>query len=269
MRTAVNETRHSALEVVSRTLAADYGCDEGAFQQDGVFFCVAPGKGARGFEIPDRFLAVVSMGRGIVISCSANRLRWAKANLASISPDRFFFGPAIARMHDYVARAGQRMVGPDLKFVCTQQDLRRIQTDVEVELVEGVEIAALYPNSSFPNALGRADNPLRPTVIVCLAKSRGTVVGMAAAKADSDLMWQVGIDTMPGYRRMGIAKALVARLTGRILERGRIPYYATWISNIGSQHTALSVGYTPVWAELYSRDATSETPPQIPLTGPG
>ncbi len=264
----VNENRRAALEVVRRTLAADYGCDEGAFERDGIIFCAAPKKGARGFEIPGKFLAVVSMGRSIVVSCSANRQRWAKANLASISPDRFFFGPAIARMHDYVARAGQRMVGPDLKFICTLEDFRRIQTNVEVELAEGDDVAKLYPNASFPNALGRADNPPRPTVIVALAKHQGTVVGMAAAKADSDLMWQVGIDTMPAYRRTGIAKALVARLTGRILEKGRIPYYATWISNIGSQRTALSVGYSPVWAELYSRDESSETPPSIPLSGP-
>ncbi len=250
----MNGTRQTALEVVSRTLAADYGCGEGDFKQDGIVFCVAPEKGARGFEIPDSFLGVVSMGKGIVVSCSANRLRWAKAKLASISPDRFFFGPSIAVMHDYVARTGQRMVGPDLKFVCTQEDFRRFQTDIQVELVEGGDIAELYPNSSFPNALGRADDPLRPTVIVALAKHQGTVIGMAAAKADSDLMWQVGIDTLQGYRRMGIAKALVARLTGRVLERGRIPYYATWISNIGSQRTALSVGYAPVWAEMYSRN---------------
>ncbi len=249
----MNRTRGSALDLVRRTLAADYGCDEAAFERDGINFCIAPEKGARGFEIPAKFLAVISMGKGVVVSCSANRLRWAKANLASIPADRFFFGPAIARMHDYVARAGQRMAGPDLKYVCTWENIRQNQTDPKIEFFEGDDIDELYPNSDFPNALGTANNPLRPTAIVALTRRGGTVVGMAAAKADSELMWQIGIDTIKEYRRTGIAKALVGRLTERILERGKIPYYSTWISNIGSQRTAASVGYSPVWAELYSR----------------
>jgi GNAT superfamily N-acetyltransferase len=256
METTVNKDLKSALEIVNRTLAADYGCDEEAFQSESICFCLAPQKGARGFDIPGKFLAVLSMGRGVVVSCTANRLRWAQANLGGIPTDRFYFGPAIAKMQGYVARAGQVMAGPDLKYVCTLEDFRRNQTDVEVELVEGSGVAQLYPNSSFPNALGRADNPLRPTMIVALTKYQGAVVGMAAAKADSDLMWQVGVDMIREHRGKGIAKALVSRLTERILERGKVPYYSTWISNIGSQRTARSVGYTPVWAELYSRTET-------------
>jgi GNAT superfamily N-acetyltransferase len=156
-------------------------------------------------------------------------------------------------MQGYVTRAGQRMVGPDLKYVCTWEDLRRVRTEVEVELIEGNGIAELYPNISFSNALGSANDPLRPTMIVALTRHRGAVVGVAAARADSEAMWQIGVDTTDEYRGMGIAKALVGRLTERILEKGKVPYYATWISNIGSQRTAQSLGYKPVWAELYSR----------------
>jgi hypothetical protein len=40
----MNETRQDALGVVTRTLAADYGCDEDAFQRKGIRFCIAPEK---------------------------------------------------------------------------------------------------------------------------------------------------------------------------------------------------------------------------------
>jgi ribosomal protein S18 acetylase RimI-like enzyme len=252
MNEIINVTHELAITRVERTLAADYGCKEDDFSSDGNFFYVAPVTGSRAFKRPEKFLAVISMGKGTIISCTSDRLRWARANLASISSDRFFSGPAIAKMQTYVAHTGQFMAGPDLKYICTRDNYRPFKSVIDIELIEKEAVLKLYPDNKFPNALGHTYNLERPTMIVSLARHHRKVVGMAAASADNDIMWQVGVDILSDYRGKGIGKALVSHLTERIIERGKLPYYSTWVSNIGSQRTARSVGYKPVWVELYS-----------------
>jgi GNAT superfamily N-acetyltransferase len=196
------------------------------------------------------------MGRGVVVSCSADRLHWARINLKSRSPEALFYALAIARMEKYVARDGQTMFGPELKYICAEDSLRRHHLDGEVgiDLIHEESIKRLYGNDLFPNALGRHYDPQRPRLIGCAARHDGVMVGLAAASADSDSMWQVGIDILPDYRDRGIGKALVSRLTEALFEIGKLPYYSTGISNIASRRTAISVGYRPAWVEIFSKE---------------
>ncbi len=53
----------------------------------------------------------------------------------------------------------------------------------------------------------------------------------------------VGIETQEGHRRRGLAKALLAELTRRVLDMGRVPLYSCSTTNIASQRTALACGY--------------------------
>jgi len=53
---------------------------------------------------------------------------------------------------------------------------------------------------------------------------------------------------LPEHRSRGIAAALVNRLTLEVLNRGKIPYYGTALSNIASQRTANRAWYVPAWA---------------------
>ncbi len=47
------------------------------------------------------------------------------------------------------------------------------------------------------------------------------LVGLAACSADCDNMWQIGVDVLPEYRRMGIASSLTSNLAIEIIERGK------------------------------------------------
>lgn len=76
----------------------------------------------------------------------------------------------------------------------------------------------------------------------------------AGVKADSDAMWQIGVDVIAPEHGRGVGRALVGRLTELILDRGKIPYYSPAASNIRSRTVATSLGYWPAWTELYARD---------------
>ena len=71
---------------------------------------------------------------------------------------------------------------------------------------------------------------------------------MAGASADSDTMWQIGINVEPGARRRGLATVLVSLLKDEILDRGILPYYGTAMSHIGSLRVAVGSGFIPAWA---------------------
>ncbi|MEE0999921.1 MAG: GNAT family N-acetyltransferase [Treponemataceae bacterium] len=83
-----------------------------------------------------------------------------------------------------------------------------------------------------------------------------TVVSMTddetACTDDCDSMWQIGVDVLPEFRGKNIASFLVNKLSHKIFEKGKIPYYCTAWSNISSRNTAIKAGFTPAWVEIAS-----------------
>ena len=105
-------------------------------------------------------------------------------------------------------------------------------------------------SQNFTNALGTSE--LRPDVLVSAIEHNGEVVAMAGASADSAMMYQIGIDVLPAYRSKGLGTALVAELSRRVLEAGKVPFYGTSPSHIQSQVLAERAGYEPAWWEFVS-----------------
>ena len=253
--------QESALQLVKRILAADFACAESDFDKVGVTFHLSKEiEGARRFPLPEKFLAVVTMGRGVVVSCSTERLQWARTNLANFAPDALFYAPALALMINFVAHDNQTIFGPELKYICTLDTFQPHSTreDIELSMIDEETILQLYRDNQFPNALGRQHDSRRPRSLACLARCNGVIAGLAAASADCDLMWQVGIDTLPEYRNRSIGKALVSRLTEALFNIGKLPYYSTATTNIPSRRLAISLGYRPAWVEIYSREPASQ-----------
>ena len=81
----------------------------------------------------------------------------------------------------------------------------------------------------------------------------GRLVGLAGASADCDAMWQIGIDVLPEYRRMGIASTLVNRLAREILSIGRVPFYCAAWSNVKSAKCAMRAGFRTAWAQMTAK----------------
>jgi predicted GNAT family acetyltransferase len=206
------------------------------------------------------------LGRGVVICCSAGRRRWVKANLGGLSRDTIFSTNIISRIQQYISRDQQNM-HLYIAFVCTQESFKPYlpNQDIELYLPNDKKLGELSLTDDFSNAIGSAENPERPRIILA-ANYRGKLAGMAAAAADSEPMWQIGVDTLPEYRNHGIAKATVSAVTKMILEKGILPYYSTRVVNVASQRTALALGYRPAWVEIYSRDIHRDAPhPEDPI----
>ena len=248
---------NSGLNIVKKVLALDFACEERDFDEEGVFIHEASEMRGR-WRLPSRekSLMVATMGSGVLIGCSAGRLGWVKANLRGLSPDNIFDISTVARLQNYVSHDNQE-IRLELKYICVPDTFKPYvpSEDIEINLAEGEKQLELYNDKRFPNTLGHSNNPRRAAVF---ATCNSNITGVAAASADCDVMWQIGVDTLPAYRNRGIGKATVSALTENLLSKGILPYYSTRFFNIASRRTAISLGYRPAWVELYSRELKTE-----------
>lgn len=193
-----------------------------------------------------------------MISCAPERANWLRAAFAGQSRDAIFAAPAVVQLAAYVDRDRQDLDGPSLRHACSRDRFRPVPVPagIEIAVVERDGMADLYRHSGFRNALSyQLDHP-RPDEVAAVASRGGRVIGVAAASSDSDELWQVGVDVVEDERRGGIGRAMVSRVTELVLERGKVPYYATAVSNIASRSLAIGLGYWPAWTEIYVRDRT-------------
>lgn len=244
----------SALRIVKQTLTADYACEEEDLDHPETFIREAREvEGRRRFPSRGKRLGIVTMGVGVVVCCDAERMKWAKKALGTLSRDDVFSAQTIAVLERFLASEGQFVTGPDLKYVCSTDTFRPVtwsDGEISVELRGRDDLEELYSFEGFRNALSyRA----RRDELATVARKGEEVVGIAGASADSDSMWQIGIDVVPSARGLGLGKSLASLLTREILDRDKVPYYSTVTSNLSSRALAVGIGYWPAWVEIGAR----------------
>ena len=245
----------TAMARARRVLAADYACDPHAFVKDGQTFAApAVRSGRRRFPVPARPLAIGTFGRSVVVLCDDDRQESLRTILKDASRDEIFAAGVVSRLAEFASRDGQIVHGPHLTFLVSSDRLRPVATPdgVSIALLLEGRIGAIPDRAYFPHALPATERPGRPTVAAATALARGYVVGVAAAGADSDDLWQIGVDVLPEAQGSGVGRAVVAALARWILDQGRVPYYAAATGNIRSQALATSVGFRPAWTEMYA-----------------
>ena len=247
--------QESAMRLVRKVLAADYACDEKYLDMDGVHvFPAREMPGRRRYPVPEKPFSAATLGTGVVVSCSDDRLAWVEENLGGMSRDQVFSAPALLRLQELVSDDDQEIMD-EMAAVVTPGGFRPapVPEGVEMTIVEEDGLADLLRFEGFPNALDYTPRPGRPTMAATVARHDGDIVGMAGVSADCDEMWQIGIDVIAGHRVQGVGKALVSRLTEWVFARGRLPFYDAATSNIASRRLAAALGYWPAWTEIHAR----------------
>ncbi len=242
------------LDIVRRQLAIDLNCDPEDFLRDGVVFCEAAlNEGHRLFDRQSPYLEIATMGRSVVISGDADILKKVKPLLENKAREDILAAPFLYGHSLYYLPDGDRMT----KLPCPD--------GLAFHIEAGREIHRLYEFPGFQNAIQYDPEHPRPDVLVTYATHGKKIVGMAGASADSQTMWQIGIDVFPQYRNMGLAACLVSNLAVMIMERGIVPYYGTASSNIPSQSVAHRSGFAPAWMCSYKNSFDGKSPYQDKL----
>lgn len=237
------------LEIVRKQLAIDMNCNSEDFSEDGIVFCEAKlNEGRRMFDRQSPFLEIATMGKSIVVSADSGILAKVKPLLENRTREDIFAAPFI--------------FGHSLYYIpdCNRIKKLPLPDGFDFYIKEGEEIHQLYKISGFENAIQYDINHPRPDVIAVYAMYGNEIAAMAGASADSNLMWQIGIDALPKFRNNGLATSLVSNLAIMIMERGIVPYYGTASSNIASQSVAYRSGFIPAWMCSYKNTFDGTAP---------
>jgi GNAT superfamily N-acetyltransferase len=243
------------LDAVVRVLACDFACREEDFGRDGVVINEArelPGR--RGFPFHTPSLALATLGRGTVVACNRERIDAMRSIAEGFSATDLFSASGLWLFQEAIMPDGQLLVGPQVKHVCTSESLRASEPPpgYQIDRIGRDGLPGLHALVGFTHAMTRELDGPRPDAMAVVATFKGEVVGIAGVTADCESLWQMGIEVSEAHQGRGLAKTLVSRLAGIILDEGRIPYYSTDLGNVRSSALATSVGFRPAWVEAFT-----------------
>lgn len=224
--------RTEILDIAREYVAGRWNCRLDDLNKNGIIFAVNE-------KMPSPLLEIGTMGQATVVSVSSTLLTKVKELFVHKTRDEIFECPLVYGQSIYYV--------PDDKIL----KRRQFPSDFEYELLQGPEIQKLNGIKGFENSLAFDENGVTPTCIVLYAMKNQEIVALAGASAESDRMWELGVDVKPEYRKNGLASALVSNLACTILERGIVPFYCASVTNVGSQAAAYRSGFMPCWVSTY------------------
>ena len=193
---------------------------------------------------------LVSYGNNVVASVSPEFREIAENYINKYPVEHLFETPHLHVLNEALMAKGQKTCFQAEYFLPDVDMLRPFDCEYELRILTGEDFADLYL-PEWSNALCKDRKHL--DVLGVGAYDNGKLVGLAGCSADSDTMWQIGIDVLPEYRRQGIASALTSRLAVEILNRGKVPFYCAAWCNVKSVRNAIRSGFRPAWVEITAK----------------
>lgn len=231
-------TKSEMMNIVYNQLAVDYNCKPDDFCKDGVIFTIAEKKnGRREMPFVTPRLEVITMGKSTIVNASKKIMPYVKRKFSGKSAYDILTSEIVYGVNPYYL--------PDV------ENIKIIDNKLYGFKLIDSDIQSLYKYKQFKNALQYDNESKRPEVLAAVAYVGSKIIGIACASADSNTMWQIGVDVLPEYRGHGIAVKLVNMMTVETLNRGVVPYYTTDCSNINLQKTAIKSGYIPAWSHSF------------------
>lgn len=151
------------------------------------------------------------------------------------------FGYSVMDQHHYYLPLGVNAISDD--------EIAQMKKRYRLTLYEKDELEQFKEDKRFTSALTYVRSA--PDMIALTAELDGQILGMSGASADSDSMWQIGINVMKEARGLGIGPFLTVLMKEEILRRGKLPFYGTAESHIQSQRVGIKAGFVPTWWEGY------------------
>jgi len=122
-----------------------------------------------------------------------------------------------------------------------EDSMKELHAAVKAQDAYSVLTHAIEEDGDYMLALAAYDNDL--------------LVSAASCEMHDDEDWRnIGVDTLAGYGRRGLAAYLVKELALETEKRGKVPVYTTNSGNIASTKVALNAGFRPVWLSHYAED---------------
>ena len=195
---------------------------------------------------------LVSYGNNIVAQVSERMKDVVTKYISKYAVARCFESPNVIALNEKLAEYGYKVCFMAEYFLPDINELKEISCDYEIKVLYPEDFKDCY-TEQWGNALCHDRKHLDKLAVG--AFDNGKLVGLAGCSADCEMMYQIGVDVLPEYRKQGIASSITSRLALEILKLGKVPFYCAAWSNIKSVRNAIKCGFKPAWVELTARDA--------------
>lgn len=245
-------TNKELLKIAMEQSAIDAGCSPEDFwlKENKVVISREHPDARKYLKLP-LYCNLISYGNNIVASVNEDFADFAKHYIDSFSAPHCFETPNMHVLNDALQERNHRICFM-AEYFLPDLDVLTVQScNYEVRILGPEDFKDLY-KEEWSNALCAGRKHL--DVLAAAAYDGDRIIGLAGCSADCDTMWQIGIDVISEYRRMGIASSLTSRLALEIVKRGKVPFYCAAWSNIRSVRTAIKSGFRPAWIEMTAKD---------------
>lgn len=193
---------------------------------------------------------LVSYGNNIVAQVSSRLKKPVAEYIAQFPLEHCFETPNIHVLDEKLAEFGYKTCFMAEYFLPDITQLQAIECAYELRVLYPEDFSKFY-KPKWANALCKDRKEL--DVLAAGAFDKGKLIGLAGASKDCEMMYQIGVDVLPAYRRNDVASAVTSRLALEILNLGKVPFYCAAWSNIKSVRNAIKSGFRPAWVELTAR----------------
>ena len=238
------------LQIAMQQQAIDFGCapEDFCLTENKVVISKENPKARRYLKLP-LFCALASFGNNIVASVTADIAESVLKYINSYKIEDCFAPPNLFTLNDELHKHGMMISFSAQRTLPDINIIKPVSCAYEVKLLHPDDYAYMYKLPEWNDVLG-SEKGKGFDRLAAGAFDGQNLVGFAGSRADCDSMCQVGIEVLPGYRRKGIASALMSRLALEILHTGIVPYSGNLWANIPSIKTQLASGFRLAWVEM-------------------
>ncbi len=244
-------TNKEILEIALQQSAYDCNCKAEDFlsKQNIVTISAANPKARKYIPLPLE-CDLVSYGNNIVAQTSERTKLVVTDYINKYLAYHCFETPNINVLNELLAPFGLKVCFMAEYFLPDVTKLKELDCSYKLRVLQKADFSDLY-FEQWGNCLTFDDR--ERDMLAVGAYDNGELIGLAGCSADCEMMYQIGVDVLPKYRRKGIASALTSKLAIEILKFGKVPFYCAAWSNIKSVRNAIKSGFTPAWVELTAR----------------
>ena len=209
------------------------------------------GENARKYLKEPITCSFVSYGNNVVAQVSERTKSAVSEYINKFDAYHCFETPQINLLNDLLAPFDLKVCFMAAYYLPDVTKLKELDCGYELRVLQKEVLADLY-TEQWNNSL--TFNDRERDVMAVGAYDNGKLIGLSGCSSDCEMMYQIGVDVLPEYRRKGIASAVTSRLALEVLALGKVPFYCAAWSNIKSVRNAFKSGFRPAWVELTARD---------------
>lgn len=194
---------------------------------------------------------LVSYGNNIVAQVSERTKSAVLEYINKYDAYRCLETPQINVLNELLAPFDLKVCFMAEYFLPDVTKLKELDCGYELRVLQKADFADLYLEQ-WSNCFTFDDR--ERDMLAVGAYDNGELIGLAGCSADCEMMYQIGVDVLPEYRRKGVASAVTSKLALEIIRLGKVPFYCAAWSNIKSVRNAIKSSFRPAWVELTARD---------------